>query len=107
MLLFGSLLLPVVFLIAWLAPVRGNHATPYLAVSAIALPIPLGLAISKYSLFGLRAGLRRSVSRLLYVASAALAMTSLTVLGLTDRQVEFLDPPNCFSSSSPLLQQLN
>ena len=95
-LLFGSLLLPVVFLIAWLAPVRGNFATPYLAVSAIALPLPLGLAISKYSLFGLKHGLRRSVSRLLYVASAGLAMTTLAVLALAYRQVEPLDPTRLF-----------
>ena len=95
-LLFGSLLLPVVFLIAWLAPARGSFATPYLAVSAIALPLPLGLAISKYSLFGLKHGLRRSISRLLYVASAALAMTSVTVLALADRHVEFLDPTRLF-----------
>jgi signal transduction histidine kinase len=49
-------------------------------MSALLLPLPLGLAISRYALFDVATAVRRLVARLLYVASAALAMTALFVV---------------------------
>lgn len=99
LLLLGSLILPATLLVASGTAGGGKVQTlHYYAFSAVALPLPMALAISRYSLFGLGHPDRRLIARLLCVVCAALAMTvvaALVVLKNTQLR-EALDPASAF-----------
>jgi len=59
---------------------RGSHgpteaATAYLWVAAAVMPLPIGLAISRYNLFNLGLDVRHWVGRFVYFGAAAVVVT--------------------------------
>jgi hydrophobe/amphiphile efflux-3 (HAE3) family protein len=76
-LLYGALLVPVAptLFLARGAPGFSGLLSTYLWVSAVTMPLPLGLAISRYNLFDLGDQLRRTVTRALYLGAAAALVT--------------------------------
>jgi hypothetical protein len=75
--LFGSLLLPALLAaLQWLR--RGGPADElpvlYLWSAAAAMPLPIGLAISRYNLFDLGFDARQGIARVLYLSASALAL---------------------------------
>ena len=85
---WGTLLLPIIpaLLLTWQSSV-GELIGAYLWLAAMAMPLPIGLAISHYNLFDLGWDVRRWVARLLYFGSGALASALLVYAGLG-----FVDP---------------
>jgi predicted RND superfamily exporter protein/signal transduction histidine kinase len=74
---YGSLLLPMV---PTMALVRyGDGATrtvaTYLAIAAVVMPMPIGLAISRYNLFNLELDVRNWIARGVYLVGAASILT--------------------------------
>jgi hypothetical protein len=74
---FGALVLPVLPTMLWM---RGSHgpteaATAYLWVAAAVMPLPIGLAISRYNLFNLGLDVRHWVGRFVYFGAAAVVVT--------------------------------
>jgi signal transduction histidine kinase len=74
---FGVPLLPLIPTL-WVA--QGDEGfseiiTAYVWISPVVMPLPIGLAISRYNLFNLEWDVRRWVGRFLYLATAALVIT--------------------------------
>ncbi len=74
---FGSLALPVIPTLVWSRDGAGltEGVATYLWVSAVAMPLPIGLAISRYNLFNLGWDLRHWIGRLLYLGVASVVVT--------------------------------
>jgi signal transduction histidine kinase len=99
-LLFGALFLPVLPTLM-LTPNTGELAqvaSTYLWVSALVMPLPLGLAISRYNLFNLEWDARRFVGWLVYFAAVALLVTFVlaTILGAVGAPHPLRDPAFLF-----------
>jgi signal transduction histidine kinase len=77
LLCFGALILPVIptLLLARQSQSVAQAATAYLWSSAVVIPLPIGLAISRYNLFNLGWDVRRWVGQLVYLGTAALVVT--------------------------------
>jgi signal transduction histidine kinase len=77
LLCFGALVLPVIPMLLLGRDSEGaaQTATAYLWSSAVVIPLPIGLAISRYNLFNLGWDVRRWVGRLVYLGAAALIVT--------------------------------
>ena len=77
LLCFGALLLPA--LPTWMATRDAAgpavFVTAYLWLSAVLIPLPIGLAISRYNLFNLGWDVRHWVGRLVYLGGAAVIVT--------------------------------
>jgi predicted RND superfamily exporter protein/signal transduction histidine kinase len=83
--LYGTLLLPVVpaLIIGDHSPSASQVASRYLLVSVALVPLPIGLAVSRYDLFNLGLDARLWAARFLFYSVAALAGTvALTVATL-------------------------
>jgi signal transduction histidine kinase len=116
-LLYGALFLPLIPTVAFapdtLEPAQ--LATTYLWMAALVMPLPLGLAISRYNLFNLEWDARRWVGRLVYFSAVALVVTlvlatTLTVVGaphpLRDPAFLFLISFACAAAVEPLRGRL-
>jgi hypothetical protein len=82
---FGSLcipLLPTWLLIRDAAGPQEVIATHFW-VSAVAMPLPIGLAISRYNLFDLGLDARRWIGRIVYMGAAALVITVVLLASFT------------------------
>jgi signal transduction histidine kinase len=92
-LLYGALILPIIptWILAGYASTTHDTLILYLGVSTLTMPLPIGLAISRYSLFNLEVDARSLVARLLYAASAACVLA-----------VIFTGATGALASSSPL-----
>ncbi len=77
LLCFGALVLPVIPMLLLARDSEGvaQAATAYLWSAAVVIPLPIGLAISRYNLFNLGWDVRRWVGRLVYLGAAALVVT--------------------------------
>jgi predicted RND superfamily exporter protein/signal transduction histidine kinase len=85
LLLYANLVLPAIPAVLVARAGLTSAALTYLAAAAMALPLPIALAISRYNLFDLESDVRRAVSRVFYVTLAAATVTvGFTALGLTD-----------------------
>ncbi|UCE84849.1 MAG: sensor histidine kinase [Deltaproteobacteria bacterium] len=84
-LLYGALLLPIIptFMLTPDTSEPAQLATTYLWMAAVVMPLPLGLAISRYNLFDLEWDARRWVGRLVYFSAVALVVTLVLVATLT------------------------
>jgi signal transduction histidine kinase len=73
LLCWGAIILPVAPTLALLpgAPRVSEVATAYIWSAAATLPLPIGLAVSRYNLFDLSGDVRRWFGRLAYVGVAA------------------------------------
>ncbi|MEE8474741.1 MAG: sensor histidine kinase [Myxococcota bacterium] len=73
---YGALALPVLPTLLWSRDGAGltEGAATYLWVSAVAMPLPIGLAISRYNLFNLGWDLRHWIGRLLYLGVASVVV---------------------------------
>jgi signal transduction histidine kinase len=73
LLCWGAVVLPLVPTLALLprAPRVSEIATAYVWSAAATLPLPIGLAVSRYNLFDLGGDVRRWIGRLAYVGVAA------------------------------------
>jgi signal transduction histidine kinase len=80
---FGALLLPAIpmFLLARHSEEPAQAATAYLWSAALVIPLPIGLAISRYNLFNLGWDVRRWVGRLVYLGAASLVVTLVLEIG--------------------------
>jgi signal transduction histidine kinase len=74
---FGALALPVLPTMLWIRDSHGptEAATAYLWVAAVVMPLPVGLAISRYNLFNLGWDVRHWVGRFVYFGAAAVVVT--------------------------------
>lgn len=85
LMLYANLLLPAIPAVLVARAGLTDAALTYLAAAAVALPLPIALAISRYNLFDLESDVRRAVSRVFYVTLAAITVTAgFFALGLTD-----------------------
>jgi signal transduction histidine kinase len=77
LLCFGALVLPVIPMLPLARHSDGvaQAATAYLWSAALVIPLPIGLAISRYNLFNLGWDVRRWVGRLVYMGAAALVVS--------------------------------
>jgi signal transduction histidine kinase len=77
LLCFGAMILPVLPTLLWIPEARGpaEVVTAYLWVSAVVMPLPIGLAISHYNLFNLEWDVRRWIGRTAYLGAAAVLLT--------------------------------
>ncbi len=84
---FGSLLLPLVPTIALTPSTASASAmvTNFLWSSAVVMPLPIGLAISRYNLFDLGWDVRHWVGRMMYICAGALVVMSALGLALMAR----------------------
>lgn len=110
---YGALLLPLLPTL-WLAREGTDlpaKATAYLWISAIVMPLPIGLAISHYNLFDLGSDVRRLTGRLVYLGTAASVVTlvlevSFRTAGapepLQSRALVFLVSLACVAAVEPL-----
>ena len=75
--LYGALLLPIApaLIVGDYPPSASQIASRYLLVSAALVPLPIGLAVSRYDLFDLGLDARLFAARFLFYAVAALAGT--------------------------------
>jgi signal transduction histidine kinase len=85
LLCFGALVLPVIpmLLLARHSEGAAQAATAYLWSAAVVIPLPIGLAISRYNLFNLGWDVRRWVGRLVYLGAAALVVTLVLEVSFT------------------------
>lgn len=76
LLCFGALVLPVIptLLLGGELGSAERAATAYLWTTAAVIPLPIGLAISRYNLFNLGWDIRRWMGRLVYLTAAALVV---------------------------------
>lgn len=98
--LYGATLLPI---LPTIFMARGaSHAseilTSYLWVSAVVMPLPVGLAISRYNLFDLGTDVRRWVGRLVYFSTVSFvaAVVLVGVLAVVDAPRPLRDPTFLF-----------
>jgi predicted RND superfamily exporter protein len=116
-LLYGALFLPLIPTVAFKPDTfePAQLATTYLWMAALVMPLPLGLAISRYNLFNLEWDARRWVGRLVYFSAVALVVTlvlatTLTVVGaphpLRDPAFLFLISFACAVAVEPLRGRL-
>ena len=79
--LYGAMLLPIIptLVMAKGATHPSEIFTTYLWVSAVVMPLPVGLAISRYNLFDLGTDVRWWVGRLVYFAAVSFAAAVLLV----------------------------
>jgi signal transduction histidine kinase len=84
LLCWGAIVLPIAPTLALVpsAPRASEIATAYLWSAAAALPLPIGLAISRYNLFDLVGDVRRWFGRLAYVGFAASVVAFAAHVGL-------------------------
>lgn len=70
---FGALLLPIgpTLLVARGANSVEEAVTAYVWISTVVIPLPIGLAISRYNLFNLRWDVRQWMGRLIYLGAAS------------------------------------
>ena len=82
--LVGAAVLPLIPTIGFLPIASGPTAVLnfYLWSLPVTLPLPVGLAISRYNLFDLGADLRASVARAVYVGLSALSLTLVLTAAL-------------------------
>lgn len=82
--LFGAALGPLALSLAFWPVVNdvGQWASIYMWCLPVALPLPIGLAISRYNLFDLGVDLRASVSRLLRLSLSALVLAGVLAVAL-------------------------
>lgn len=110
---FGSALLPLVPIVMWSRESAGAAGTiaSYLWTAAVVLPLPIGLAISRYNLFDLELDVRHWVGRLAYLGVAAFVVTlilegALLVAGssrpLRDPWLRFVVAFGCVLALEPL-----
>lgn len=99
--LYGAMLLP---LIPTIVVARGGShpselLTSYLWVSAVVMPLPVGLAISRYNLFDLGTNVRRWVGRLVYFATVSfvVAVFLVVLLAALEAPSPLRDPTFLFS----------
>lgn len=85
LLCFGALLLPVIptLLLARRSQWAAQTATAYLWSAAVVIPLPIGLAISRYNLFNVGWDVRRWVGRLVYLGAAALVVAVVLEFGFS------------------------
>ena len=74
---FGALAFPVLPTLLWSRDSHGptEAATAYLWVAVVVMPLPIGLAISRYNLFNLGWDVRHWVGRFVYLGAAAVLVT--------------------------------
>ena len=77
LLCYGALFLPLGPTLAMASRATGvpELLTTYVASAAVMLPIPIGLAITRYNLFNVGWDARRSIGRLIYLVGAAALVT--------------------------------
>ena len=82
--LFGAALAPLVLSLAFWPTIEdvGDWAAIYVWCLPVALPLPIGLAISRYNLFDLGVDLRASVSRFLRLSLSALILAGVLAVAL-------------------------
>lgn len=82
--LFGAALAPLVLSLAFWPAIDGvgQWAAIYIWCLPAALPLPIGLAISRYNLFDLGVDLRSSVSRFLRLSLSALILAIVLAVAL-------------------------
>lgn len=82
--LFGAALAPLVMSFAFWPTIEnlGDWAAIYVWCLPVALPLPIGLAISRYNLFDLGVDLRASVSRFLRLSLSALILAGVLAVAL-------------------------
>ena len=85
LLLFGSFLAPIVpsAALAGAAKDFSDFALFYFWFLPISLPIPIGLAISRYNLFDLQTNIRVFVAHMLYLGLSALTLSLVLAGGLS------------------------
>ncbi|MFL2936024.1 MAG: ATP-binding protein [Myxococcota bacterium] len=83
--LFGAALAPLVLSLAFWPAIDdvGQWAAIYVWCLPVALPLPIGLAISRYNLFDLGVDLRASVSRFLRLSLSALILAGVLGVALS------------------------
>jgi signal transduction histidine kinase len=98
--LYGAMVLPLVptVIVARGTSDLSDVFTSYLWVSAVVMPLPVGLAISRYNLFDLGADVRRWVGRLVYFATVSFvaAVLLVGVLALVDAPRTLRNPTFLF-----------
>jgi predicted RND superfamily exporter protein/signal transduction histidine kinase len=98
--LYGAITLPFVptIIVARGTSDVSDLLTSYLWVSAIVMPVPVGLAISRYNLFDLGADVRRWVGRLVYFAIVSFVVSVLlvVVLAVVEAPAPLRDPTFLF-----------
>ena len=84
LMLFGGALVPLAMSLLFLPSAGSITEWPiiYLWCLPVGLPLPIGLAISRYNLFDLEADLRASVGRLLRLSFSALILSAVLAVGL-------------------------
>ncbi len=80
---YGALLLPLVPTLAIAPRATGipDLLTTFVTSAAVMLPIPIGLAITRYNLFNVGWDARRSIGRLIYLMGAAGLVTLVFQVG--------------------------
>jgi predicted RND superfamily exporter protein/signal transduction histidine kinase len=97
---YGAMLLPILptIVMARGASHPSEVLTSYLWVSAVVMPLPVGIAISRYNLFDLGTDVRRWVGRLVYFAivSFVASVVLVSILAAVDAPRPLRDPTFLF-----------